>query len=345
MVIKPPVQGEKNARMLAESVRSGYVTHSYIFEGDAGLGKVETAAYFAASLLCENKSECPCGECDSCRQISNNNNPDLKSYSLKQLVERDKKSIGVGEIRSVIEDVYTKPFKSEYKVYIIEDGDALTNEAQNAMLKVLEEPPEYAVFIMCVTAPGKILPTVQSRCRVIKFYPASEAEAASYVRKNYPNEAELASFAASYSGGIFKKIDELFSQSEILELRKRVFNILKMLLISSDEACVYDSGAEFEKLRDELGSGTKKATSEEFRVVFDLMLSFAMDILKIKSGVCEGIVNADMLENIVEISKKLTYPKAKNCVEKVLVAQEMLSRYVNFKSLVLSLAIGIWDFS
>ncbi len=339
MAINLPVQGERVARILAESAQNGFATHSYIFEGDAGLGKVETAEYFAASLLCESEFKSPCGECDSCRQLSNFNNPDLKKYSLSQI---DKKSIGVGEIRNVISDVYTKPFKSKYKIYIIEDGDALTNEAQNAMLKVLEEPPEYAVFIICVSSLGKILPTVQSRCRIIKFHPATESEAIHYAKTKYPNMAELAKFAASYSGGIFKRIDELFSSSRILELRKKVFEILKTLLCESDEKCVYNSGAAFEELRDELGSGSKKATGEEFGVVFDLMLSFAMDILKIKSGISET-VNADKISDMKLISNSITYAKARNCVEKIILAQEMLSRHVNFKSLVLSVSIGIWD--
>lgn len=344
MDIGLPRQEEKIARMLSENARRGMVTHAYIFEGESGLGKVDTAMYFAASLLCENQQQAPCGKCDSCIQICRGNNPDLKSCSLKQLAEREKKSIGVGEIRGVISDAYTKPFKSKYKVYIIEDGDALTNEAQNAMLKILEEPPEYVVFIICVTSLGKILPTVQSRSRILKFFPASEAETVQYVKDNYPLMSDKANFAASCSGGIFKKVDELFSDQRVFKLRERVFKILKTLLTAADEQCVFECGEEFEQLRDELGSGAKKASGEEYGIVFRLMLSFAMDILKIKSGVKSEFVNVDMMNELIETAGTLTYEKALNCAEKITEAQEMLARHVGFKALSLSLAIGIWDF-
>ena len=106
MSINPPAQGRKTADALVRGARKGFLTHAYIFEGEQGLGKREVAYYFAEALLCENKEVSPCGECECCRQAIGRNNPDLKSYSLKDIVEKDKKSIGVDDIRDIISDAY-----------------------------------------------------------------------------------------------------------------------------------------------------------------------------------------------------------------------------------------------
>lgn len=343
MSILPPVQGRKTAEALISGLKAGKLSHAYIFEGSEGLGKRETAYYFAEALLCENTENAPCGVCVSCVQAKGGNNPDLKRYSLKELVERDKKSIGVDEVRDVIADTYTKPFKSAYKVYIIEDGDALTTAAQNAMLKILEEPPEYIVFIICVTSLGRILGTVQSRSRIVRFSPSSSDEVKLYVKNKYPHMADKADFAADYSGGILKKADELFENDKILSLRSRICTMLEVLLTSTDEVKVLDEATALEGLRDELGSGSKKATGDEFMVVLDLMLSLAVDILKIKSGISDGVINRDMSEDLCRIASKITYEKAADCAEKIVCAQEMLSRHVGFKSMALALCIGIWN--
>ncbi len=343
MSINPPAQGRKTADALVRGARKGFLTHAYIFEGEQGLGKREVAYYFAEALLCENKDSSPCGECECCRQAMGKNNPDLKSYSLKELVEKDKKSIGVDDIREIISDAYTKPFKSKYKVYIIEDADALTIAAQNAMLKILEEPPEYIIFIICVTSAAKILSTVQSRSRIVRFSPCTDDEVRAYVKYKYPHMADKADFAASYSQGVLKKADELFEDGKIFSLRNRVFSILKELLTGTDELKVLKCADELDEMRQEMLSGTKKTSSEGFSQVLDLFLSFAMDILKIKTGAFQGVVNRDMEKALGDIASCITYNKAANCAEKVTEALYALSRHVSFKAMSLSMCIGIWD--
>lgn len=112
---------------LIRGIGAGTHVHAYLFEGEAGLPTKETALCFAAALLCEGAGEPPCGICRSCIQSAGGNHPDLQSLSLSDITS--KKSVGADEIRAVISDVYTKPFQSEKKVYIIEDGDALTPQA------------------------------------------------------------------------------------------------------------------------------------------------------------------------------------------------------------------------
>ena len=122
---------------LIQSVRSGASSHAYIFEGDAGLGIFSSAKLFAAALTCANKASAPCGSCPSCIQAEADTNPDI-IYVEKP---KDRKTIGIEPIRAVNSDAAIRPFSSARKVYIIKEGDILTPEAQNALLKTLEEPP------------------------------------------------------------------------------------------------------------------------------------------------------------------------------------------------------------
>lgn len=342
MAISAPLQSGSVVRALCESVKNVSVTHAYIFEGAKGLGKRDGAYYFASALLCDDKNGIPCGKCESCIQAEAKTNPDIKSYSLKSLT--DKKSIGVGEIREVISDAYIRPFRAKYKVYIIEDADALTTEAQNAMLKILEEPPEYVVFIMCVTSAARMLPTVLSRSRVIRFFAASDAEVRQYIENKYPHMLDKAAFAANYSEGIFSKVDELFKDSTVLDLRKKVFDMLVRLLTSKDDCAYLDCATQFDEIRNNLSHSAKKASAEEFMPVLNILLSFAMDIVKLKSGVKDSLINADFYEQLFNVAKSITDAKAVNCGEKIIIAQDMLQRYVSFKSAMMCLCIGIWDF-
>lgn len=341
MSVLPPVQGRKTADELLLSIENNNLSHAYIFHGAQGLGKREVASYFAQALLCREGRKAPCGVCESCVQAQGRNNPDIKIYSLKDL--SDKKSVGVAEIRDVIADVYTKPFKAQYKIYIIEDGDALTVAAQNAMLKILEEPPEYVVFIICVTSLGRILTTVQSRSRTIRFTPCLDDEVRLYIKSEYPHMQEKADFAVFYCDGILKKVHELFGDERVFHLRSRAGKIFEVLMTTRDEMQVLQTASEFDEIKEELAEGTKSATGEDFLFVLNLILSFAMDVLKVKSGVLSGIVNRDMSDLLNRVSKSVTYEKVRICCEKIITAQEMLSRNVSFKSMALFLCIGIWN--
>ena len=128
---------------LIESVHNGASSHAYIFEGEKGLGVLNSARLFAAALTCKNTGVAPCGSCQNCVESKADTNPDIIYVRPKA----DKKSIGAKDMRKLEEDVAVKPFNSKHKVYIFEDASLLTEEAQNTFLKTFEEPPEYAVFI------------------------------------------------------------------------------------------------------------------------------------------------------------------------------------------------------
>ena len=148
---------------LENAIRSGRLAHGYIFAGQRGTGKTTVARILARCLNCvEGPTVAPCGLCASCREITAGNSPDV--------IEIDAASNrGINEMRELRENVRYRPARDRYKVFIIDEAHQITNEAFNALLKTLEEPPEWAVFVLCTTEVHKIPNTIASRCQQFSF--------------------------------------------------------------------------------------------------------------------------------------------------------------------------------
>ncbi len=322
-------------RELIAGIQNNNTVHAYLFAGPAGLLKRETAHYFAAALLCEGDGMPPCGSCDNCVQSASGNNPDLIAKSLKDLTT--KKSIGVDEIREIIADVYTRPFKANKKVYIIEDGEALTVGAQNALLKVLEEPPTYAVFILCTSEADKILPTIRSRSRIIRFQPKSDNEIRLYVKENYPHMQSQADFIVSFCGGITGKVDLLCQNEDFAQMRQKMFNAAAILLRAGKPTRLFDIAEYFEAHRK-----TKEHPTDDVGILLDCLLSFFSDMLKLKVGVSDGITNTDYADKLHELCGFSDKEKLMFACAAVVSAQEKLAISVSAKSTILSMLLEIY---
>ena len=175
MNIKEIVGNEKVKEMLEKAVTTHTVSHSYLFTGIEGIGKKEIARAFAQMILCENEEEKPCNTCKSCLQFENANHPDFMQ------IEAVERTIKIEQIRYMQEKIAEKPIVSSNKVYIIEDSDTMTKEAQNCLLKTLEEPPSYAIIILIATNESKLLNTIKSRCIKVPFQKIAEEDILRYM--------------------------------------------------------------------------------------------------------------------------------------------------------------------
>ena len=146
---------------LKNAVENNRLAHAYLFCGPRGTGKTSTAKLLAKTINCTGENK-PCGKCENCMDIQNSSHPDV--------IELDgATNNGVDEIRELVDRVKYAPMQGKYKVYIIDEVHMITANAFNALLKTLEEPPEYCIFILCTTEPHKVLPTIVSRCQRFDF--------------------------------------------------------------------------------------------------------------------------------------------------------------------------------
>ena len=183
---------------LQSAISAKKISHAYIINGEKSSGKEFIAKVFAMALQCEKGDVEPCQECHSCKQALSDNQPDI----IKVTHEKPN-SISVDDIRAQINnDVAIKPYSSPYKVYIMNEAEKMTVQAQNAILKTLEEPPEYAVIILLTTNVNSLLPTILSRCVVLNMKPVADEKVRKYLmeqllnRKNvtFENRSEMMTF-------------------------------------------------------------------------------------------------------------------------------------------------------
>lgn len=209
---------------LRTAAAGGRVSHAYLFIGGAGAGKRLIANTFAKALQCEGAGARPCGTCASCAVFDSGNHPDVI------YVRTEKKSIGVDEIREqVLETAGLKPYRFACKIYIIENADTMTVQAQNALLKTLEEPPVYARFLLLAERAEAFLPTILSRVVTLKLRPLPEREIAAYLREKAHIPAGQAESYAAYAQGRIGRALELLQDEEFRHMRQDILQKLEAL--------------------------------------------------------------------------------------------------------------------
>ena len=162
--------GNSSAKeILKNSVKYSHISHSYIFSGPPGVGKKLFALEFARLINCESEMQENC-KCSSCNKIKRMIHPDVS------LLEYEgEKTIKIDHVRSDLEErVYLSPFESSYKIFIVDDADRMNNNAQNAFLKTLEEPPAFSIIILVTQSINHIIPTIKSRCQIVNFSPLED---------------------------------------------------------------------------------------------------------------------------------------------------------------------------
>ncbi len=287
---------------LQNAIAMNKVSHAYIINGERNAGKEFIAKVFAMALQCEKKEVEPCGECHSCKQALSNNQPDIIYISHEK-----PNTIGVEDIRAQINnDIVIKPYSSPRKIYIVNEGEKMTPQAQNALLKTLEEPPEYAVIVILTTNVEALLPTVLSRCVVLNMKPVSDALVKKYLMEQLGVPDYKANICVAFARG----------------------NIGKAKLLASSE--------EFEKVKDEsheIVKAIKKTSEYKFAVndYLDILMAWYRDVLFFKATKdVNSLVFKEEIQQIMRVSDRSTYEGIETIVNALQSAKKRLEANVNF---------------
>lgn len=203
------------------SISHQNISHAYLLTGEQGMGKMTLARAWAKALLCEQGTGC--GVCHACRQFQTGNHPDV-CY-----VQHEKPaSIGVDEIREqLVADAEIRPYQGKYKIYIVDDAEKMTVQAQNALLKTMEEPPAYVMILLLATSEESMLQTILSRCITLKLRPLQDGQIRSWLMSQKNMERKAADVCTVYARGNLGKAITLAESETYLALYQEVVSLLK----------------------------------------------------------------------------------------------------------------------
>ncbi len=249
-----------------ESIKQGNLSHSYIINGETGSGRHLLSSALAKALLCENRTEHgdSCGKCKSCIQVDSGSHPDV------HFINHEKLSIGIDDIRNqLINDITIKPYSGAYKIYVIAEANKMTEQAQNALLKTIEEPPEYAIILLLTENAQNLLSTITSRCITLNTEPLAQDKIVEYLVNNLQMEPEQAKIAAGFCQGNVGKAIHFASSEDFQEMKHDTLHLLKKI----DDIDISDIVSMIKEL------SMRKGKINEY---LDLMLLWYRDVLMFK---------------------------------------------------------------
>ncbi len=213
----------KAAAFLKAAASSGAFSHAYLFAGPAGSGKKTAAKALASAIVCEDGG---CGTCAACQRVRRGSHPDVRAYEPEGAA-----SYMVEQVRELIHEVTLAPIEARRKVYILDRAEALGSQAANALLKTLEEPPEDAVLILLASSYDAVLPTIASRCQVVRFSRIPPATAVAMLVQRAGVDEAGAREALAASGGVVPRALDFLRSGERREMRAEVLGVLKDLAV------------------------------------------------------------------------------------------------------------------
>lgn len=303
------IRGQRFAKKyLSNSIKSNMISHAYMFEGPSGVGKNTMARELAATLLeMENLF----------------NSPDYIE------ITPDGNSIKIAQIRKLQSDILVKPYKS-YKIYVIDEAQKMTVEAQNALLKTLEEPPKYAIIILITNNKESLLDTIKSRCEIIKFTPIPLLEVADYLTQTGVDK-NRASLLANFSRGSMQKAIELSESEDFHIMRDEVQKYVETFLTGS-MLDIMDIQSSIEKYKDNITN------------VLDLLVNYFRDIMMVKENVDSSmIINLDRLVFIKNMSTKITYSQLSKIIDIIEETKNKLRSNCNFNISIQVMTLNIYE--
>jgi DNA polymerase-3 subunit delta' len=301
---------ERQIQYLQNAMRNGRLAHAYLFVGKEGIGKKLVALNLAKALNCPRDGEDPCDKCPSCLKIDHLHHPDV------HLVEPQGQWILIDQIRDLQRELSHKPFEGKRRVCILRGSDRMRQEAANALLKILEEPPLHTVLILLASHSDLMLPTIISRCQQISFHPLPVKRVIEVIRSRLELNDEEAHILASLANGSLGKALRIDLN---LALRVRREIIGKIMDLPS-------YGAErILGLAEELASG-----NDDLPLLLSMIHAWYRDLLAFRvRGSLAPLINLDLLNEIQESAPKLNTPSLINRIEVIQGALWNLDRNAN----------------
>ncbi len=299
---------------LQNAISMNKVSHAYILNGERGSGKEYIAKVFSATLQCEKGEIEPCMECHSCKQAVSGNQPDIIFVSHEK-----PNTISVEDIRAQINnDIVIKPYSSPRKIYIINEGEKMTVQAQNALLKTLEEPPEYAVILILTSNVDTLLPTILSRCVVLNMKPVPDDKIKKFLMEELEIPDYKANICVAFARGNIGKAKMLASSEDFDKVKEEAVTLVK-----------YINDMEIS----EIVKAIKKISEYKFDVTdyLDILMVWYRDVLLFKATKdANSLIFKDELQSIRKTADRSTYEGIEIIVKALQQAKRRLDANVNF---------------
>lgn len=310
------VVGHKDIiRYIQNSVKENQVNHAYILNGERGSGKKMLASLFAMTLLCEKGGADPCNTCHSCKQADSGNHPDII-----RVVHEKPNTISVDDIREQVNDtVMIKPYQGPYKVYIIDHAELMTPQAQNALLKTIEEPPEYAVFLLLTENADMLLPTINSRCVMLKLRNIRDTLIRKYLMEVLQVPDYKADMCTAFAQGNMGRAIMLANSEHFNEIREEAVQLLKYV---------------HEMELNEIVKAVNRITTYKLEITdyLDIIMIWYRDVLLYKATKdMDKVIFKEQIASIKEQARKSSYEGIETILDGLEKAKSRLKANVNFE--------------
>ncbi len=290
------------------------ISHAYIINGEKSSGKEFIAKVFAMALQCEKGEVEPCQECHSCRQALSGNHPDII-----YVTHEKPNTISVDDIRAQVnDDVAIKPYSGPYKVYLVNEAEKMTPQAQNAILKTLEEPPAYVVILLLTTNVNVLLPTILSRCVVLNMKPVADGLVRDYLMKELKVPDYKAEVCVSFARGNVGRAKALASSEDFEHVKSEALSLLKYI----QEMEIY-----------EIVTAIKKISEYKLEIndYLDLMAIWYRDVLLFKAtNDGNHLVFREEISSLRKCAQRSNYEGIEEVIRALDTAKKRLDANVNF---------------
>ena len=326
MAFEEIIGQEKLVDNLKKIICSNEISHAYLIDGLKGVGKKQFAISLSKAILCLNTNQELIGSdnCSSCKKFKDNNHPEF------HVIEQDG-SIKIEEIREIQKNIHIKPYEGNRKVYVILNGDKMTVQAQNALLKTLEEPPGHSTIIITTNNLKALLPTIISRCQLLKLRPQGIERVTNYLVEKLGINQEEARVTATFSNGLIEMAKNIYYSDDFKRRRFKVIDITEKLLSTNTMNILHE--VEF--------FSTEKDNIEE---IIDLFIYWYRDILIYKETQEDSlIINYDQYIKIQNQNKIIDFAKLRKAIIMLEEKKQQIRGNVNYLLAIESMLLNLQD--